>query len=556
MKKRLLALAVIIMTTVMSAKASENYSISCYDCTTDWYEGLWIDYSSPQPYTVYDGWNIILKGNQGENIIVCILDMDRKGEIVDGRTYTEADIITDWSGVTMPGSYREDLSQETGIAYTQTHDEDGNLQVTIDMTGESGNTYHVTYSEKCEAIGAVQELTFTDNQVKLMDNTKAPLISNFQIIAEIPGQVSMMIGVNATQLEGEYTISDIIPDYSDITWGNTESGEYSVLKFCDVDMKVTPDPQREGAYYYDITVITKLGYAYHTVLHSTPWTKPDIEITETKTIHAANLRMMDYRDAWGQLLFVASSEDYGLNLYAYSKESQGTFTNRDIDFEYNYVWYYDEEGVERQATAIDGEYTYTEDADGNRSLTGWIDCTNGVKYILDLYYHRADPSRVVTLEGVDGVLEDERSPDGGGIIIQGETESQYILIGIYTPEVEGTYTEQDMDWQTTYIVENTDMGEEDYYMLELLDANVVVTDSGDGENYDVEARMTMQAEQNKNDVVEYIIHMKAYCPHTPSGISSMQNTHPRVKVRKVMRNGRIILTNGQDIYNAEGARLK
>lgn len=555
MKRLFSAIAVFILTAVISTNAyAANYNIGCYDVTTDWYEGLWYDSHAATP-TVYDGWNIILKGNQGENIIVCILDMDKAGEIIDGRTYTEADIVTDWSGVTRPGS-REDLCQDTGIAYTQTHDEDGKLHIVLDMTGMSGNTYHVTYDEKCEAVGGIQELQFTDEHVSLIDNTGAPMIQNFQIIAEIPGTLSMMVGVKSTQVAGEYTINDIIPDYSDVTWGNAESGEYSVLKFCDLNMTVTEDPEMEGAYYYDITVVTKLGYGYHTVLHSKPWTKPDIEITETKTIHAYNLRMMDYREAWGELLFVASSEEYGLNLYTRSTKTQGTFTNKDIDFQYNYIWYYDESGAEKQTTAIDGEYTYTEDANGNRSLTGWLDCMNGVKYILDLHYTPAEPTRTVELTGVDGILEDLRGPDGGGIIIQGETDSQYILIGIYTPEVEGTYTEQNMDWQTTYIVENINSDEEDYYMLELLDANVVVTDAGDNEYYDIEARMTMQAEMDKSDVVEYIIHMKAYCPHEPSGIRAVKDVKEIAKVRKFMRNGRIILVNGDDIYNAAGARLK
>lgn len=552
---RTLLIAVFTVMTMAINASATNYDINCYDCTQDWYEGLWIDYGSPNK-DVYNGWNIILKGNQGENIIVCILDMDKKGELVDGRAYTEADIITDWTGVALYG-HREDLSQETDITYTQTHDEEGKLHVVFDMKGQSGNTYHVVYDESCQMVGELQELQFADSQVNLTDNTKAPAISNFQVIAEIPGVMSMMVGVRSDKVAGEYTINDIIPDYTDITWGNSQSGEYSVLKFCSLDMKVTEDPEMEGAYYYDITVITKVGYAYHTVLHTTPWIKPDIDITETKTIHAANLRMMDFRKTFGELLFIASSEDYGLNLYAYSEHPQGTFTNKDIDFEANYVWYYDEEGVERQTTAIDGEYTYTEDANGNRALTGWIDCRNGVKYILDLYYNAAQPTRTETLTLTDAVLEDQRGPDGGGIIIQAETERQYILIGIYTPEIEGIYTEQDMDWQTTYIIENIDKDEEEYYMLELLDATVSVEDSGDGENYNIEARLTMQAEMDKTDVVDYIIHMTAYCPTGIRGVKGVKDdVLSHAKVRKVLRNGRILLVNGDDIFNTSGARLK
>lgn len=552
MKKIYTLLFAIIMTIAMASTVSAaNYDINCYDCTTDWYEALWINFDSPKQ-EAYNGWNIILKGNQGEKVIVCILDMDNKGELIDGRTYTEADIITDWTGVTFYGE-QEDLCQETGIAYCQTHDEDGKLHVTIDMTGKSGDTYHVTYNEKCEAIGQTQQLSFTDDQVSLFDNTSAPAIRNFQIIGEIPGEMSMMICVKSDHLVGEYTINDVIPDFSDITWGDSQNGEYSVLKFCDIDMKVTEDPEKEGAYYFDINIITKVGYAYHTVLHYKPWTKPDIEITETETITSNNLRMMDYRDTWGELLFVASSPEHSLNLYVHSQEPQGHFTKNDIDLDYNLVWYFDEDGVEKLTTAIDGDYTYTETPDGDRSLTGWIDCANGVKYILDLKYIRSEATRTVELTDFQGVLEDQRGPDGGGIIIQGESDNQYILIGIYTPEIEGVYTEQNMDWQTTYIVE-FDKGDGEY-MLELLDAKVVVTDSGDGENYNIDAHMTMQAEMDKNDIVEYVISMTAYCP--TAGISNIEKSEqPKAKVRKVMRNGRIILTSGDDIFNAQGARLK
>lgn len=545
-------LTTFIMTIMMATTANAaNYDIACYQTDIDWYEGLWIDYNAPTPFA-YDGWNIILKGNQGENIIVCILDMDKKGELIDGRTYTEADIVTDWSGVTLPGA-REDISIETDIAYTQTHDDDGKLHVTIDMTGQSGNTYHVTYDEKCQMIGELQELQFTDAQVTLVDNTSAPAIHNFQIIAEQPGEVSIMLCVNSDKIAGNYTMRDVIADFSDITWGNTMSGEYSVLKFCDVDMKVTEDPEQEGAYYYDITVITKVGWGYHTVLHTKPWEQPDIIITETATIHADNLRMMDYRDSWGELLFVASSPEYSVNLYARSQEPQGTFTKYDIDFDYNYVWYTDEDGIERQTKAFNGEYTYTETPDGNRSLTGWIDCDNGVHYILDLHYDHAVTTRTVEVTSSYAILDDQRGPDGGGIIIESETDDQYILIGIYTPEIEGVYTEQDMDWQTTYIVEfNNDKDPE--YMLELLDATVTVTANGDGETYNVEARMNMQAEMDKNDVVEYIIHLTAYCP--TAGISTKKTDEPKTKVRKILRNGRIIIASDDNIYNTQGARLK
>lgn len=552
MKKILSLFLVIIATCMMASNANAaNYNISCYDCTQDWYEGLWIDYGSTER-PVYDGWNIILKGRQGEKVIVCILDMDKKGELVDGRTYTEADIVTDWSGVTFYGQM-EDLNQDTGISYTQTHDADGKLHVILDMKGRSGNIYHVTYDEACQMIGDVQELQFTDDQVTLIDNTGSPAIHNFQIIGEIPGQVSMMIAVNSTKIAGEYTISDVIPDFSDITWGDTNNGEYSVLKFCEMNMKVTEDPELAGAYYYDITVITKVGWGYHTVLHSKPWEKPDVIITETKEIKASNLRMMDYRDAWGELLFIASSPEYSLNLYARSKEPQGTFTNKDIDFEYNFVWYY-EDGVEKQTKAIDGEYTYAEDANGDRSLTGWIDCDNGVKYILDLRYNHANPTRAEEVTIEEGLLEDKRTVEGGGIIIQGETEAQYIVIGIYTPEIEGVYTEQDMDWQTTYIVEFDEMSGEPY-VLELLDADVVVTKGQDG-YYNVEARMTMQAEMNKNDIVEYTIHMPAYNP-TEDGIINIQNdATSQTKVRKFLRNGRIIIAADDNLFNTQGARLK
>lgn len=537
------------MVMATNANATE-YNISCFDCTNDWYEGLWIDYSVEGPdRPVYDGWNIIMKGRGGENVIVCILDRDKAGKLVDGKTYDEAYIVTDWSGVTRYG-YREDLSEETGITYVQTHDEDGKLHVKLNMTGQTGDVYHVTYDESCQALVEVQELMFTDDQVELMDNTTSPSIANFQIIGEIPGEVSIMVAVNSDHMVGHYTMDDLIYDFSDVTWGDVNNGEYSVLKFCDLSMDVTADPELPGAYYYDITVITKVGWEYHTVLHSTPWVKPDVEITETKTIHANNLRMMDYREAWGELLFVASSPEYALNLYAYSKEPQGTFSGDAIDYRYNYVWYW-ENGVEKQATAIDGEYTYAEDAEGNRSLTGWIDCTNGVHYILDLRFNHANATRAEELTIDTAIINDStNNPEGGGIVIEAVGENQYIVIGIYTPEIAGIYTEQDMDWQVTYIVETDKANGE--YLLELLDANVVVEDSGDGENYNIEARMTMQAEMNKNDVVEYVLHMSAWNPTDIKNVTS----EPRVKVRKIVRNGRVVLDANGDVFNAAGARLK
>ena len=555
MKKILTILTALTMTcTAAIAKTDAHFDIHCYDCAIDWYEGLWVDYGSTvTPIPVYNGWNIILKGNQGERVIVCILDMDNLGELVDGRTYTENDIITDWSGVTMYGQM-EDLNKDTGIAYTQTHDEDGKLHVTVDMTGWSGATYHVTYDEKCQAVGEIQELQFTDDQVTLIDNTAAPIIRNFQIIAEIPGQMSMMVCVNSDHIAGTYGIEDVIQDFSDITWGDTNNGEYSVLKFCDVQMTVTEDANYPGAYYYDINLVTKVGWGYHTVLHSKPWERPDIQITDTATIHASNLRMMDYRESWGELLFIASSPEYSLNLYAYSSETQGTFTNKDIDFPYNFIWYY-ENGVEKQTNGIDGEYTYTESPNGNRSLTGWLDCDNGVHYILDLHYNHAEPSRVVELTSSDAILDDQRHPDGGGIIIEGYGDNQYFLMGIYTPEIEGTYTEQDMDWQTTYIVE-FDNGISDEYMLELLDANVTVTANPDGETYNVEARLTMQAEMNKNDIVEYVMHITASNFGTSLREVIGETNAPSAKVRKIMRNGRIIVIANGGLYDMLGTRLK
>lgn len=554
MKKIITFFAVLMMTFLMTdAVNASNYDIVCYDHTADWYEGLWVDYDSPAAQKpVYNGWNIIMKGNQGENIIVCILDMDKNGELVDGREYTEADIITDWTGVTLYGK-REDISEETGIVYCQTHDAQGKLHATFSMTGQSGNTYNVTYDENCQAVGDVQELQFTDGQVTLIDNTFVPAAGNFQVVAEIPGEVSMMVCVKSNKMAGTYTMADLIADYSDITWGDANSGEYSVLKFCDMQMTVTADPEKEGAYYYDINVVTKVGWAYHTMLHTTPWERPDIEITETAEIHSSNLRMMDFREAWGELLFVASSADYSVNLYARSAGTQGTYTNEDIDFPYNFVWYY-EDGVEKQTKGIDGEYTYTESADGTRSLTGWLDCDNGVHYILDLHYGHAAFTRQVEIDAEYAVIDDQIGPDGGGIMIEAEGENQYVLIGIYTPEIEGTYTEQDMDWQTTYIVEfdNPDYEE---YMLELLDANVTVSKNPDGETYNVEARMALQAEMNKDDIVEYVIHMTT--AEATTRVKDLEGSDARKsKVRKLMRNGRVVILENGNVYDTYGIKLK
>lgn len=500
-------------------------------------------------------WHIGLRGRGGEFIVVDIVDNDKYGLTHDehldpSRVYTaEYDIVTDWSGVTLPGQ-TEDLFELTGSTFAATYDEDGKISITIDCVCQSGAAYHITYVDKCEMVAPEIELDFSVGKITLEDNTQNPMIRNFQIIAEIPGQLSMMIAVNSSKVEGTYTMADVINDFSDVTWYD-EVGDYSTMKLCDVNMEVTADLNHPGSYTYDIHVITKVGWGYHTRLYSTPWQRPVVPITDTATIVANNLRMMDYRESWGELMFLASSPDYSLNLYVRSKEAQGTFGDADIDFEYNYIWYWENE-VEKQAIGFAGEYTYVEDEEGNRFLTGWLDCSNGVHYILNLKYDHPEPTRTEEVEFEYGIIDDQLSE--GGFVIEAEDEKRLLQVIVYASQLDGLYTEQNIDWQSTFILEYRD-GYLNGYPLLPLDAVIEVAQLTE-EWFDINIMMTLQAEADKSDVVEYKIYIQAEYYNAGEGIMNVGEPTATTTFKR-LENGQLILQTADGAcYLVTGARAK
>lgn len=519
-------------------------NIVCYDYAMDFYPELWVDYSTS---TTYSGWNIILKGTQGEKVIVAVLDRENAGSLVDGKDYTEESIITDWSGVTMPGT-REDLLADEQTLFRVTHDENGGLHILLEASGMSGTKYHVAYDERaCEAYNGTTELTFTDEQVTLFDNTRSA-DKNFAFEANA-GNVRIIALIESDVIVGTYTLEDTRDGFTDITFFD-EQGNYQVNRLCSFLMEVVEDESHPGTYLADLSMITKSGYGYTTTLRLAPWKRPYTPIHDTATIEAHNLRMMDFREAWGELMFNASCPDYSLNLYVRSETTAGTWTEDDIDFEYNLIWYTGADGREVQATGFDGEYTYTENADGSRSLTGWLDCDDGVHYILQLSYEHPEPTRIETVTLDNGVMEDARGDGSGGIVMMAYDDKRYILLSIYTDEIAGTYTEQSMDWQNTYIVELTDDGEES--LLELLDGEVTVTAISDTE-YRVEGVMTFQEEMNKESIVEYRLTMLTRLGGEDQAVETVEQG--RVDARKILRNGSLYIYQNGEIFDLLGRKL-
>lgn len=547
MKRFFIILGVALMS--MTSWAAPKL-IDCYDAAVDYYPAY---FYSEDGQSMIPLWHIGMRGRGGEFIVVDIVDVDEYGLTHDERLNPDKvynsvdDIVTDWSGVTLPGA-KEDLFQLTGSTIVANYDEDGKISITIDCVCQSGATYHITYVDKCEMVAPEIELDFTDGKITLEDNTQTPRIRNFQIIAEIPGQLSMMVAVNSKHVEGTYTIADVIQEFSDVTWYD-EEGNYSTLKMCDVSMVVTADPAHPGSYFYDIHVITKVGWGYHTKLYSTPWQRPVVPITDTVTITADNLRMMDYRESLGELMFLASSPDYSMNLYVRSQDTQGTYGNAEIDFEYNYIWYWEGE-TEKQAIGFAGEYTYVEEENGDRSLTGWLECSNGVHYILDLRYDHLAPVRTEEVEFEYGSIEDQL--DRGGFIIQAENNDCMLQAIVFATQLEGLYSEQDIDWQATMILEYRE-GYPNGYMLMPLDAEIEVVQQSE-DWYDIRITMTLQAEADKTDVAQYIVHMQAEYYNEYQGITNVSESNGASVIKRI-ENGELILKTADGAcYRITGAR--
>lgn len=554
MKKLYFSLCLVLV--ALTSWAATPVTIDCFDAGIQYYPAYFYSADASEMIPL---WHIGLRGRGGEQILVDIVDNEKFGLTHDERldvtrTYTaEADIVTDWSGVTLPGK-TEDLFTQEGSTVQVSYSEDGKITLIVDAVCESGALYHITYTDKCEMVAEEIELDLAAAKITLENNTANSSVRNFQIIAEIPGVMSMMVCVKSNKVEGHYSMEDVISDFSDVTWYD-EKGDYSVLRLCDVEMDVTADPMHEGAYDYDIHLVTKVGWGYHAKLHSTPWERPIVPIKDTAVIEANNLRMMDYRAAWGEVLFVASSPDHSLNLYARSNVqgpiTEETYTLATIDLEYNYVWYWEGE-QEKQAIGFDGEYTYEEKEDG-RYLTGWLECNNGVHYILNLKYDRAEITRRVEMEFEDAVIEDQLNQ--GGFILAAEQDTCTLVLAIFSAQIEGSYTEQNLDWQTAYIIEHRNNGELEY-MLQPLDAEIEIAPmAGKVDNYEVTIVMTLQAEMDKSDVVEYTMHMYAELYREEEGMTAVWDDG-QTAIKRLENGAVVIVTSDGAMYRLSGARIE
>lgn len=113
----------------------------------------------------------------------------------------------------------------------------------------------------------------------------------------------------------------------------------------------------------------------------------------------------DWRDYDGSFSAYGVSETAEVGLTIFDEDFAGTFTEKDLDAEYSYVWTSDM--GENAATIVKAELVGTADeAAQTANLAGWAVCTNGIKYKFSFTYATVEEEEE---EGGDELLAPKKA---------------------------------------------------------------------------------------------------------------------------------------------------
>jgi len=217
----------------------------------------------------------------------------------------------------------------------------------------------------------------------------------------------------------------------------------------------------------------------------------------------------------------------------------GTYTAAQLDEEYSYVNDLTEEIGEDGYTDITftaGSVTVAVAQDGKVSFVGTLTGSDGKTYKINIVY--ADPKPETTVNfTAEGEIEDYIE-SMGGFVVGALKDNVYVQVFIYSDQIAGEYTVEDLDLQYSYI----QLGEGEY--AEIYSATIKVVANADG-SYTITA-----------DVLCYGDVLYKITVTIPGEPTAIDNATIAGKIRKAIINGNVVIEKDNTLYNVNGAIVR
>ncbi len=317
------------------------------------------------------------------------------------------------------------------------------LTVTGWFEATDGNTYNLNlvYEEEpvepgdFDFVATSESHNFysSDNDVYFTFRDADDNVLHFDIV--------VAAGLEDVELDKAYTLDDMLANYSNVTFNDVKAD------FKEVSFTKTI-AEADGAEVYTATATDIYDRVFHL---SYSFKAP--EALNFETITAPVEVSSEVVLFWTEYTFTAQDEKNAISFsimpddtyfgtWVAGKEATGSVFNKE---------------TETPSDIYSGEITIEKTADGF-AVSGKVLCMNNTEYTLDLTYVIPDKTRdaELTISGLELNLLD------GAWQLSGfnEDETKFVSLAAYTDEISGTYTEDDLAADYSYIYTDLEFDEE------------------------------------------------------------------------------------------------
>lgn len=293
------------------------------------------------------------------------------------------------------------------------------------------------------------------------------------------------------------------------------------------------------AKYTDITVEC-YNKVYAFTIYNDKGTEPAAEEVELNITKGVMFTDAVEEEGWWQVR--AMNDHYFITLSNAGTVAAvaGTYTAAQLDEDYSYVNDLTEEIGDEGYTDItftEGSVTVTVAQDGKVSFVGALTGSDGKIYNINIVYADPKPETTVTVT-TEGEIEDYiESMDG--FFVGAQKDNVYVQVFIYSDQIAGEYTIEDLDPQYSYIK----LGEDEY--AEIYSATIKIVANADG-SYTITA-----------DVLCYGDVLYKITVTIPGDEpTAIDNAKIADKIRKAIINGNVVIEKSNILYNVNGAIVR
>ena len=336
--------------------------------------------------------------------------------------------------------------------------------------------------------------------------------------------------------DGKYVGDALVKDYTYVqTIDGTDTTYVGSYYTASVDVKVN-----ESSYTFTLSYFAADSFYYML-------TMPVERYVPAKDTVKHELTGKTYVTYYGETkdyYIYVDDKNFTVTLDILGKKLAGTFTAENGDFDTYYTSAYQIVGKDTTLMAYrQVEAVITENKDDYTIVANFYMKADNAIHQFKATYIKPAAKETKTLDIADAKFADYRDWYGDYYILAAPSDSSVIfLLDIYSIELEGTFTEQDLGAEYTMVVDG-----DKTYGIDLANLNFAL-------NTD-ETAINIKGDILASNSVLYKVTI--FCPivEQPSAINSVVEME-KIKTTKILRNGQILIVKDGQLYNLLGTKVE